>query len=178
MPMTGLRPARESDIQALDLLIARSGRELSAAFYTPAQADAITAHVFGVDTQLIADQTYYVIEENRRLVACGGWSRRATLFGGDHTKHGEDALLDPASDPARIRAFFVEPAMARRGYGRRLLDACISAARAAGFRALELVATLPGEPLYRSAGFVVTERFELTLPGDVRVPVVRMRMDI
>jgi GNAT superfamily N-acetyltransferase len=173
-----LRPGRAADVPALEALIARSGRELSAGFYTPAQADAITTHVFGVDTQLIADGTYYVIEDDGHLVACGGWSRRGTLFGGDQTKHGEDPLLDPASDPARIRAFFVEPSLARRGHGRRLLEACVAAARVAGFRALELVATLPGEPLYRSAGFTEVERFELTLPGEIRVPVVRMRTNI
>ena len=178
MPVMALRTATAADVPALDSLIARSGRALSAGFYTPAQAEAITTHVFGVDTQLIADGTYYVIEHDGRLVACGGWSRRGTLFGGDHTKRGDDPLLDPQSDPARIRAFFGEPSMARRGFGRRLLDACVAAARAAGFRTLELVATLPGEPLYRAGGFAVVERFELTLPGEVRVPVVRMRMAI
>lgn len=173
--MPRLRIAEPADIPDLEALIASSGRELSAGHYTPQQAETITRHVFGVDTQLIDDRTYFVIEDNAALVACGGWSRRRTLFGADRTKDGPDPLLDPASEPARIRAFFVAPAMARRGLGRQLLDACIAAAREGGFTALELVATLPGEPLYRAAGFAVLERFDLDLPG-VAVPVCRMRM--
>lgn len=172
--MPELRPARHADIPVLQALIALSGRALSVGYYTPSQADAITRHVFGVDTQLIDDQTYYVIEHEGRIVACGGWSRRRTLFGGDQAKHGPDPLLDPATDPARIRAFFVDPAMARRGLGRQLIEACVAAARAAGFRSLELAATLPGEPLYLACGFAVLERFELDLPGNMRVPLARM----
>lgn len=170
-----LRPAQTGDIPALQDLIERSGRGLSAPFYTPEQAEAITRHVFGVDSQLIADQTYFLIEEDGALVACGGWSRRGTLFGGDQTKSGEDPLLDPASEPARVRAFFVDPGQARRGLGRRLMEECFRQAEAAGFRALELVSTLPGEPLYTATGFAVTERFDLELPEGIRVPVARMR---
>ncbi|GAB3386642.1 GNAT family N-acetyltransferase [Lysobacter fragariae] len=173
-----LRLARSADIPALQDLIALSGRALSVGYYTPAQAEAITRHVFGVDTQLIDDQTYFVIEDAGRIVACGGWSGRRTLFGGDQAKHGPDPRLDPATEPARIRAFFVDPGMARRGLGRQLMQACVDASRQAGFHALELVSTLPGEPLYLAAGFVVRERFELELPGDVRVPVSRMGMAI
>jgi GNAT superfamily N-acetyltransferase len=128
-----------------------------------------------VDSQLIEDQTYFVIEDQGAIVACGGWSRRATLFGGDQAKPGTDPLLDPAVEPARIRAFFVDPREARRGFGRRLMAACVTAARSAGFGSLELVSTLPGEPLYLASGFTVTERFDLVLPGDIRVPVARMR---
>jgi N-acetylglutamate synthase-like GNAT family acetyltransferase len=170
-----LRRAQTPDVPALEALIASSGRELSAGYYTATQANAITRHVFGVDSQLIADQTYFVIEEDGRIVACGGWSRRRTLFGGDQTKGRTDPLLDPATEPARVRAFFVDPALARRGLGRRLMDECLREATAAGFRALELVSTLPGEPLYLSSGFSVVERFHLELPGNVRVPVSRMR---
>lgn len=155
-----------------------SGRGLSVGFYTPEQADAITRHVFGVDTQLIDDRTYFVIEQDGRIVACGGWSRRRTLFGGDQTKRGPDPLLDPATEAARIRAFFVDPSMARRGLGRQLITACMAAAKEAGFRAMELVATMPGEPLYLASGFTVMERFDLDLPGGVRVPVSRMRLMI
>jgi N-acetylglutamate synthase-like GNAT family acetyltransferase len=176
--MGGLRRAKPEDIAALQDLIARSGRELSARFYTPEQAEALTVHVFGVDSQLIADGTYFVIEEDGRLVACGGWSKRRTLFGGDQTKSGADPLLDPAAEPARIRAFFVEPALARRGLGRRLLEECFAQARSAGFRELELVSTLPGEPLYAAFGFAVTSRFELDLPGGTRVPVAHMRREL
>ena len=173
-----LRAAEKSDIAVLGALIETSGRGLSVGFYTPEQADAITRHVFGVDTQLIDDQTYFVIEQDSRIVACGGWSKRRTLFGGDQAKVGADPLLDPAKEAARIRAFFVHPSMARQGLGRQLITACTVAARQAGFSALELVATLPGEPLYLASGFTVLERFDLDLPGGILVPVSRMGMAI
>jgi N-acetylglutamate synthase-like GNAT family acetyltransferase len=173
-----LRRAQTSDVAEIQSLIARSARQLSAPYYTPAQAEAMIWHVFGVDSQLIADATYFVIETDAQLSACGGWSKRRTLFGGDQTKTGPDPLLDPATEPARIRAFFVEPSMARRGLGRRLMDECLLEARTAGFSALELVSTLPGEPLYLATGFTVIERFELNLPDNIRVPVSRMRRAI
>ncbi len=174
--MSELRTAQHADVPALQELIALSGRALSIGYYSPSQAAAITRYVFGVDSQLIEDQTYFVIECDGRIVACGGWSQRRTLFGGDKTKKGPDPLLDPATESARIRAFFVDPSMARRGMGRKLMDACVAASRSAGFNALELVATLPGEPLYLASGFAVLDRFELELPGGVRVPVARMGM--
>lgn len=172
--MFALRPATERDIPALQALIARSGVALSAGYYTPEQAQAITHHVFGVDSQLIADRTYFVVEDGPSIVACGGWSRRRALFGGDQAKSGPDALLDPATEPARVRAFFVEPALARRGLGRMLMERSALEAAREGFTSLTLVATLPGEPLYAACGFAVTERFELPLPGGVRVPLTRM----
>ena len=161
----------------LTALIEQSARTLSAGFYSPQQTEAVVRHVFGVDTQLILDGTYFVIESDGVLAACGGWSRRSTLFGGDQFKAQADALLDPAHDAARIRAFFVHPQFARQGLGRRLLEASRSAARAEGFTALELVATLPGEPLYRAFGFKVLERFDLEFGNDLRVPVLRMRQE-
>jgi len=164
-----------ADVPGLQRLIAQSGRELSAGFYTPAQADAITRHVFGVDTQLIADQTYFVIDQDGEMAACGGWSKRRTLFGGDQAKAGPDPLLDSAHEAARIRAFFVAPNRARRGLGTQLIKRCVAEASAAGFGTLELVSTLPGEPLYLASGFEIMERFELALPGSVQVPVSRMR---
>jgi GNAT superfamily N-acetyltransferase len=170
-----LRAATMADTPLLEPLIQRSGIQLAAGFYTPEQAEAITRNVFGVDSQLIADGTYFVIEESGAIVACGGWSRRRTLFGGDRTKGDVDPLLDPAVEPARIRAFFVDPTRARRGLGRLLMERCVEAAESAGFRALELVSTLPGEPLYLASGFSVVERFALSLPGGVDVPVSRMR---
>lgn len=176
--MTRLRTAERADIPALQSLIARSARGLSRGYYTLEQTEALLQHVFGVDTQLIEDQTYFLIETESDIVACGGWSRRATLFGGDQAKTGADPLLDPAERPARIRAFFVDPRMARRGLGGQLMAACIDAAKMAGFRALELVSTLPGEPLYVAWGFEATERFELALPQDIRVPLTRMRFTI
>jgi GNAT superfamily N-acetyltransferase len=173
-----VRKAQPSDVSLLQELIARSARGLSVGYYTSAQTDAAIRYVFGVDSQLIADGSYFVVELDGVIVACGGWSARRTLFGGDQAKFDTDPLLDPATEPARIRAFFVDPPMARHGLGRRLIDECVRAASAAGFQSFELVATLPGEPLYAAAGFTVAERFELALPGDVHVPVARMRRDL
>ncbi len=120
--------------------------------------------MFGVDRQLIADSTYFVAEDGATLVGCGGWSKRKTLYGGDHGRDAsEDALLDPATAPARIRAFFVHPRWARRGIGRKLLAACERAAAAAGFRSLELVATLAGVPLYAAGGYRTLERYRHTV---------------
>ena len=176
--MHNLRRAQTSDVAAIQGLIGRSALHLSPPYYTPEQAEAMIRHVFGVDSQLITDATYFVIETDAQLLACGGWSKRRTLFGGDQTKTGPDSLLDPATEPARIRAFFVDPSMARRGLGCRLMGECIREAQAAGFSALELVSTLPGEPLYLATGFAMIERFELDLPGNIRVPVSRMRREI
>lgn len=177
-PVFRLRPAQLHDVPVLEALIARSGIGLSVGFYTAEQAAAVTRYVFGVDTQLIADQTYFVIEDADRVVACGGWSKRRTLFGGDRAKSGPDSLLDPSREAARIRAFFVDPGMARRGLGGRLMQHCMEQANLNGFSALELVATLPGEPLYLAHGFAIIERFELDLPDGIQVPVTRMRKNI
>ena len=176
--MAHLRTATEADVPELRHLIAASVRGLSAGFYTPEQVESALVHVFGPDTQLIADGTYFVIEENGAIAASGGWSRRRTHYGGDQMKGDEDPLIDPATEAARIRAFFVHPAWSRRGFGRMLFDTCLAAARAAGFRRLELTATLPGEPLYTALGFVVSERFALPLPGGVELPLTRMTRDI
>jgi GNAT superfamily N-acetyltransferase len=173
--MITLRLARFEDLAAIEALIARSAQELSAGYYTPAQVAALLRYVFGADTQLIRDGTYFVCEsDGGALVAAGGWSRRGTLFGADRMRASEDPLLDPATDAARIRAFFVDPDWARQGLGRRLFAECQSAARAGGFRTLALVATLPGEPLYRALGFELTERFALRLPDGTEVPVAYM----
>jgi GNAT superfamily N-acetyltransferase len=172
------RLARPDDVPVLEALIERSARGLSGPYYTAEQTEAAVRHVFGVDTRLIGDQTYFILEEEGRPVACGGWSRRRTLYGSDRARSGPDPVLDPATEPARLRAFFVDPGAARRGHGRRLVDECLRAARAAGFRAIELVATLPGEPLYLACGFAVIERFDLELPDGVRLPVARMRLEI
>jgi N-acetylglutamate synthase-like GNAT family acetyltransferase len=169
-----LRPARRDDIVALHRLIERSVRELGAPWYTTEQISSSLRFMFGVDSQLIDDGTYYVANEGERIVAAGGWSARRTLFGGDQWKHGADAPLDPTTDAARIRAFFVDPGSARRGLGRLLFDRCLADARGVGFRRLELMATLPGEPLYRALGFAAEERVELALPDGVHVSLVRM----
>ncbi|HEY0587561.1 MAG TPA: GNAT family N-acetyltransferase [Pseudoduganella sp.] len=173
-----LRIATTADIPAMEALIRRSGIQLSKGFYSDQQAAAVTRHVFGVDTQLVADGTYFVIERDGELRACGGWSKRATLFGGDRHKSGPDPLLDPATQPARIRAFFVDPAVPRQGFGRMLMEHCEREAAAAGFLAMELAATMPGVPLYAACGFEAVEDFALALPGDVSVPLSRMRKRI
>src|SRR5579883_3279925 len=160
-----LRPATLGDIPRLRNLIEQSVRALSTPYYTGPQIESALRYVFGPDTQLIADRTYYVIEsEEGELVAAGGWSRRRTLYGGDQMKDAEDPLLDPATEAARIRAFFVHPAWARRGLGRQLFERCAGDAAMAGFRKLELMATLPGEPLYRALGFIQLERTMALLP--------------
>lgn len=153
-------------------------RELSAAFYTETQIESALRFLFGVDTTLVDDGTYHVVVIEGLVVAAGGWSRRRTLFGGDRWKRGGDDLVDPSLEPARIRAFFVHPAWSRRGLGRLLFETCRREASAAGFRRLELMATLPGEPLYRALGFAADERVELALPDGVRVQLVRMSRPI
>jgi GNAT superfamily N-acetyltransferase len=173
-----VRLASTEDIPALDALIATSVRALSVGFYTPGQIESGLRFVFGVDSQLIADRTYYVIDGLTGPIACGGWSRRATLYGGDQHKTGADRILDPATVPARIRAFFVHPDWARRGLATRLLATCAAAAAAAGFHRLELAATLPGEPLYAALGFVAHERSSVMLPDGVALPIVRMTRPI
>ena len=169
-----LRPAHFAEVPELNELIAASARALSGAYYTAEQIDALITQVFGVDTQLLADQTYYVIERDQHLLACGGWSHRRTLFGGDQAKTAADPDLDPRSEPARIRAFFVHPAAARQGLGRRLLGHCEAQALAAGFHRTELMATLPGVPLYQSAGYEPLERVTHQLRGCGPVEFVRM----
>ena len=176
--MFDVRVATDADVPALRTLIDVSVRELSVGYYTAAQAESALVHVFGPDTQLIADGTYYVVESGGALVAAGGWSRRRTLYGGDQTKSGADAALDPATEPARIRAFFVHPAWVRRGLGRLLFERCRSAAREAGFRELTLVATLPGVPLYTALGFVEGDRFAVPMPDGLELPVIRMTRKI
>ena len=176
--MFTIRLAYASDKPVLDALIRKSGIGLSAGFYSEQQAAAITNEVFGVDSALVADGSYFAIEAGDSIVACGGWSKRATDFGGDQAKSGTDRLLDPATEPARIRAFFVDPDFARQGLGGMLLDHCTRAAARAGFTALVLVSTMPGEPLYLRYGFAPLERIELPLSGGVTVALTRMRKAI
>jgi GNAT superfamily N-acetyltransferase len=169
-----LRAATLADLPQLQELVADSVRGLSAPYYTREQVESGLRHVFGIDTQLIADGSYYVVEADGAIVAAGGWSARETLHGGDQAKTGDDPLLDPATEPARIRAFFVHPDFARRGLARRLYRECEAAAWSAGFRRFELVATRPGEPLYTALGFVVLERDAVKLPAGIDIPCARM----
>ncbi len=169
-----IRVAAMADVPALERLISSSVRALSTGFYTAAQVDAALESVFGVDTQLVTDRSYYVVDGPSGPVAAGGWSGRRTLYGGDQMKDADDARLDPRTDAARIRAFFVHPEWSRRGLARRLYSECARAAFTAGFRRFELMATLPGEPLYLALGFAVVERITLTLANGVEIPFARM----
>lgn len=173
-----LEKARSEHIDYLNTMIPRSVRALSAGFYTPAQIDGGITEIFGVDTQLVADGTYYVAEGEEGILGCGGWSRRRTLYGGDQLKDDADPLLDPTREAARIRAFFVDPAYARQGIGTGLMNHCEAAARQAGFSAMELVATLPGEQLYQHFGYNVLKRYDHVLSNGLPFPVVLMRKSL
>ena len=164
------RLAQPTDIPAITALMARAIAQLQVAFLSPVQI-AASAESMGLDTQLIDDGTYFAIEEGGVLVGCGGWSRRATLYGGNHsTDLRDDRLLDPASEPARIRAMYTDPEFVRRGIGRLILGLCEDAARDAGFARLEMMATAAGEPLYLACGYRVIERAERLSPNGVAVP--------
>jgi len=169
-----IRPATLADKPVLEALIARSARELSKGDYTPEQVEGALRGAFGVDTQLILDGTYFAVELDDRIVGCGGWSRRSTLFGGD-TRAGRDAgELDPRVDAAKIRAFFVDPDYARRGIGRAILEHCEAQAALHGFRRFELMATLPGVRLYEQCGYVGTTRTSYPLGPDLAIEFVPM----
>ena len=170
----GIRLARAADVSELRRLIDRSVRGLQAQDYTPAQIEGALASVYGVDSQLIADGTYFVAEVAEALVGCGGWSKRKTLYGGDQYAGREDLLLDPKTDAAKIRAFFVHPEWSRRGIGTRLLEACESAATLAGFKRCEMGSTLTGVALYRAHGYVAFEHLEVPLTNGGYLPIVRM----
>jgi len=152
--MPTLRKATLADIPALEELIARSARGLSRQEYRPEQIEGALQGAFGVDSQLLADETYFVVEDLGQIVACGGWSFRSTLFGGDARAGRDSSILDPRLERAKIRAFFVDPAHARRGLGSQLLDHCEDQARAHGYGGVELMATLPGAKLYAARGYV------------------------
>lgn len=173
--MITFRLATLEDVPALRDLIPLSARHLQREHYSVGQIEGALGPVFGVDTQLIRDGTYFVAEAAGVIVGSGGWSRRRTRFGGDDGRSGEDPLRDPATEPAMIRAFFVHPAWARRGIGRQLLSLSEQAARAAGFAQLEIAATLPGVPLYEACGYTVVARDEVPLPNGERLPIARMR---
>jgi len=189
-----IRKAAPADIPVLRRLIAASVRELQAEDYTPAQREGALESVFGVDSQLIADGTYLVAEarsvdalskaENTAeeknpgsgwvIAGCGGWSKRKTLYGSDHWTGREDTLLDPKRDAAKIRAFFIHPAWARRGVGSKILAACEAAARASGFTSYEMGATLTGAKLFGAKGYVAVENIEIPLKNGLTLPVVHM----
>jgi GNAT superfamily N-acetyltransferase len=170
-----IRKAKLNDCASIEKLIALSARGLSAQDYTPEQIEGALQGAFGVDTQLIKDGTYFVVEAGSLMVGCGGWSRRKTLFGGDKREARDPGELDPTTDPAKIRAFFVHPEWARKGIGRALLERCESAAQAAGFCLFEMMATLPGVRLYTAYGYIGSERIEYRLPSRQTIEFVPMK---
>lgn len=184
-----IRNATLADVPGLRELIEASVRGLQAQHYSPAQIEGALQSVYGVDSQLIADGTYFVAEDaepqsgtsiagtkivETRIVGCGGWSKRKTLYGGDQYAGREDLLLDPVRDSAKIRAFFVHPQWARRGIGGLILEACENAARGVGFTRLEMGATLSGVAFYRAKGYSALENLEAPLGNGDVLPIVRM----
>jgi GNAT superfamily N-acetyltransferase len=167
------RTAQHADVTLLKPLMAASIRALLPDFLPP---DAVEAsfEVMGLDTRLIDDGTYYVVECDGVIAGCGGWSRRNTLFGGDHSADRNDALLDPKTDAARVRAMYTSPPFARRGVGRLVLSLCEQAAASEGFSRTELAATLAGEPLYRACGYQEIERLEAPTSRGIPIPLIRM----
>jgi GNAT superfamily N-acetyltransferase len=173
-----LRHATLADKAELTGLISRSARELSADDYTPEQVEGALRGAFGVDTQLIQDRTYFVAELDGKLVACGGWSKRRTLFGSDERADRDAAELDPAVDAAKIRAFFVDPAYARRGLGSAILSRCEAEASACGFRSFEMMATLPGAKLYARYGYHGTEQVHYEVQPGLTIEFIPMRKEV
>jgi GNAT superfamily N-acetyltransferase len=173
-----MRRARATDVPQIEQLIALSWRALARGDYTAPQVEAALGAALGVDSQLVRDGTYFVAEAEGMLVACGGWSWRKTLFGSDHGAGREPDALDPARDPARIRAFFVHPDWVRLGLGRAVLELCESEAMNAGFTAASLMATLPGERLYRKCGYDAGSPIDYELSADVTIRFVPMQKSL
>ena len=170
-----IRLATTEDIPALRQLIDESVRGLSVTHYSARQIESALQEVFGVDTQLILDKTYFIAEIDGQIVGAGGWSKRTTLFGGDGSKSGRvDSLLDPAKEPARIRAFYIRPQWSRRGIGSRILDECEEAARVSGFKSVELASTLPGVAFYLSRGYAKAEAISIQLGSGETLITYRM----
>ena len=178
MTSVTLRPATAADAEALEALIARSVHALQADTYTREQREAALGTVFGVDHRLIADGGYFIAELDGAIVGCGGWSDREALYGAHGPAQSDGPRVNPRSGPARVRAFFVDPAHARRGVGRALLQASEDAARAAGFTRAALGATLAGEPFYTACGYVPLARTEADLPGGASLVVIQMEKSL
>ena len=176
-PSLSIRIARSADIAAARLVITKSARELQLRDHTSAQIESALKTVYGVDSRLVADGTYFVAQassNNGQVVGCGGWSKRRTLFGGDAWRDRDDDLLDPAVDAARIRALFVDPQWARQGVGSLILCECERAAREYGFTRFEAGATLTGVKFFAARGYVAVERIDVPLEAAVSIPVMRM----
>lgn len=175
METWNIRLAVLEDVETLQALIKVSAEGLNIADYTPQQVQSVLRYVYGVDSQLVRDKTYFVVQDGATIIGCGGWSRRKTLYGGDQLKaDSPDNLLNPATDAARIRAFFVHPNWARKGVGSQLMHACEQAAHEAGFHSIELMATLTGEFLYARFGYIVVEEIDDVLPDNTVVRIRRM----
>jgi len=173
--MIEFRLAEEGDVSLLEALISRSVYTLQAKFYSQAQMEGAVGTIFAVDTQLIRDRTYFVAECDGKIIGCGGWSKRKTLYGGDKAKESaEDALIDSETEPARVRAFFVDPDYARRGIGSEIVRRCESALVASGFSQAFIIATLPGEKLFGSLGYKVVKRSAINLLNHETLAVVEM----
>ena len=173
-----IRQATMDDREPMKQLIAESARILSRKHYNDAQIEAAITTVFGVDTDLIDDGTYFVAEISGVLAGCGGWSRRKTLFGGDQYSSRDAGYLDPQKDFAKIRAFFIHPDHARKGVARAILARCEDEARVHGFRGLELMSTLPGVEFYKSCGFSERGTFDLELTHGVKLELVPMQKEL
>ena len=173
-----IRLALLDDLAILQALIARSARELSRTEYSPAQVEGALRGTFGVDTQLIRDGTYFVVEDESAVVACGGWSYRRTLFGSDQGTQRDPGMLEPGIDAAKIRAFFVDPGHARKGLGTLLLETCEAAAADRGFTRVELMGTLPGVKLYAARGYVAIGRVGYEVAPGVEIEFVPMSKDL
>jgi GNAT superfamily N-acetyltransferase len=172
------RPADVADAAQIQDLMRQSARDLFPSFYDERQVASGVIHIAHLDMRLIEDGTYFIHEADGEIVACGGWSRRAKLYTGSGAADDDERLLDPATEPARVRAMFVRGDWARRGIGRAILEACERAARSEGFQKLVLMATLPGEPFYRAFGFREIERVDVPLPDGVTVGGVVMERAI
>ena len=173
-----IRKAHLNDRERIKDLIAESARGLSHRYYSDEQIESAIRTVFGVDTDLIDDGTYLIAECDTRVVGCGGWSKRKQLFGGDQFASRDHTPLDPQIDPAKIRAFFIHPDFARRGIGRSILARCEEEAANSGFRSIELMATLPGIPFYKSCGYREMDSLELDLEAGVKLELVRMTKSV
>jgi len=167
------RVAEEADIPVLRDLMELAIDQLQSDVLTPEQVTASHA-VMGIDTQLISDRTYFIVERDGELAGCGGWSMRETLFGGDHSAGRNARMLDPLSEPARIRAMYTHPDHVRQGVGRLILDLCEQAAADAGFGKVEMMATLAGEKLYSACGYQPIEQVNAGPIDGVIVPMIRM----
>ncbi len=174
-----IRKATLEDKSAIEVLIAESVRGLSRNVYNERQIELSIKSVFGVDTELITDETYFVVETENKIVGCGGWSKRKTLYGASiYSQSRNSGLLDPQTDAAKIRAFFIHPDFARKGIGRLILETCEAKAKAHGFRAAEMMATLPGVKLYAVCGYRGDEEINVPVGENVDIICVKMRKDL